>query len=214
MFKVTKKLLIYDYMIGLLTKWFSEKEHIAEEAVLEAWTSTALMKYLYISCVISTNNATHKSLFNLFDNFVAFPHGPVEIDVYYNRGILVRYNMAYDKDKAVKYLRKCTSYRNEQIVQYGLSAEDQSDRTADELLNELIIKNELAEYKEAMYESIDKLLEARSLPGFKDTTKLIEVSHQMLWNEAWASASKQLRLDNSDYMDQEREAIENALQIE
>ena len=213
MCKTTKKLLIYDHMIGRLTEWFSDKNQIGKEKVLESWTSTALMKYLYIACVISTDNANNISLFNLYDNFIAFPHGPVEIDTYYNRGILVRYNLVYSKERNIKYLHECNSYRNEQIVQYDLTTEDQTDKTADELLNELIIRNGLEEYKTAMDASIDKLLEAKLLPDFCDTTRLIEVSHQILWNEAWASTSKLLRLDNDNYMQQEREAIEKAVQL-
>lgn len=213
MCKTSKKLLIYDHMIGRLTERFSAKNQIEKEVVLAGWTSTALMKYLYIACVISTNNTGNKSLFDLFDNFVAFPHGPVEIDTYYNRGILVRYNLVYSRERNIKYLQECKSYRNEQIVQYDLSPEDQTDMTADKLLDELIIRNGLEDYKAAMDASIDKILEAKSLPDYCDTTRLIEVSHQILWNEAWASTSKQLRLDNDFYMQQEREAIEKAVQL-
>lgn len=129
---LAKKLIVYDYLIGKIVQRERELSQDSEDDVLFKITSTALMKYLYIVNVLSVSKESKSSLFDLFDNYKAFPHGPVEVDTYYNRNILVNYEMGYDIHNKRSFLRKCTRFTNEQILLFGLESEPDSTTTLNE----------------------------------------------------------------------------------
>ncbi len=68
--------------------------------VLRDFNVTRAMKLLYFTCLISVDEKNNKSpnLFNTFDNFLAYPNGPVEEDVYSNCSLLFTFRKKAGED--------------------------------------------------------------------------------------------------------------------
>lgn len=206
---LAKKQIVYDYMIGKIAKWQSQSR-IDEGIVLSKLTSTALMKYQFIINVLSVSEDSRSSLFDLYGNYQAFPHGPVEIDTYYNRNILVRYDMGYDKDNDRSFLRTCKEFRTEQKLLFDLK-ENETAFESEEIMQRLIRENGLEIFVEMVDKSISMLKEAKVFLDYRDVDKLIEVTHNGLWREAIYSMDKQLNLSDHNLLLREKQAICNAI---
>lgn len=111
------KLDTFSYMIGRFIDWEKEirkekeEKEISPKEILEGFSQTRLMKLLYFTCLASFEDKEDKKdigLFSIFNNFEAYPKGPVEVDVYSNRSRLpgFEYNGFYleklSDDEAVK----------------------------------------------------------------------------------------------------------------
>ena len=192
---VKNKLLVYDCLIDELVKWDSEVMSCSKERSLCSLTNVKLMKCLYAACVMSAGgkNTVGDTLFGLFDNFLAYPKGPVEFDTYNNRAILFRYEMGFDKERVC--LQECKEFRLEQRAMFNLS-DDQTISPNDQNWLTEIEKNDLLGYKNMLVESINALKQAPSFPGLRDEQALVEITHNNLWQEAYYSFNKQLDTRN------------------
>lgn len=210
---LAKKLIVYDYLIGKIVQRERELSQDSEDDVLFKITSTALMKYLYIVNVLSVSKESKSSLFDLFDNYKAFPHGPVEVDTYYNRNILVNYEMGYDIHNKRSFLRKCTRFTNEQILLFGLESEPDSTTTLNEKnrLDKLIEEYNLSSYKDMVDRVFTLLEKATTFPRYNEVERLIDVTHQDLWNAANYSIDNRLILTNHDLLVKEKKKISDAI---
>lgn len=73
------KLLLYDYFIQSIESRYDAK---CGNFITEI-TPFALRKMFYFTCLLSVNESSEISLFNIFDRFVAWQNGPIEQDCYY-----------------------------------------------------------------------------------------------------------------------------------
>lgn len=210
MYLLAKKLIIYDYLIGKIVQREKEIFHESEDDILSKITSTALMKYQYIVNVLSVRKDSKASLFDLYNNYLAFPHGPVEIDTYYNRHILVRYDMGYDTIHQRPFLQKCNNFRNEQILLFGLEP-DQTDN--DHVLNQLIQQDGLAAFKTMVDDVFVCLKDAHKFPKYTDVERLINITHQGLWNSANYSVDNRLNVIDHELLNKEKDDICNAIDL-
>lgn len=206
---LAKKQIVYDYMIGKIAKWQSQSG-TDEDLILSKLTSTALMKYQFIINVLSVNPDSRISLFDLYGNYQAFPHGPVEIDTYYNRNILVRYDMGYDKDNDRSFLRTCKEFRTEQKLLFDLK-DNETALKSEEVMQRLIRENKLEEFVKMVDKSISLLKNANVFLDYRDVDKLIDITHNDLWREASFSMDKQLNLSNHNLLLREKESICRAI---
>lgn len=206
---LAKKQIVYDYMIGKIAKWQSQSG-ADEDLILSKLTSTALMKYQFIINVLSVSTDSRNSLFDLYGNYQAFPHGPVEIDTYYNRNILVRYDMGYDRDNDRSFLRTCKEFRTEQKLLFDLK-ENETALESEEVMQRLIRENRLEKFVEMVDKSISLLKEASVFLDYRDVDKLIDITHNDLWREASFSMDKQLNLSNHNLLLREKESICRAI---
>lgn len=112
-YNLRNKLDTFSYMIGRFIDWEEEirkekeEKETSPEEILEGFSQTRLMKLLYFTCLASFENKKGFDLFRIFNNFEAYPKGPVEVDVYSNRSGLpgFEYNGFYLEklsDEAVK----------------------------------------------------------------------------------------------------------------
>ena len=200
-------MVVYDYLIGKIVDWSCDNDPtLSEKEVLSKLTSTALMKYLYIVNVLSVDANSQSSLFNLFDNYQAYQHGPVEIDTYYNRNILVRYNMGYKKEENRAYLTTCDKLRNEQRMLFNLQDFDENQPM--QYVLEMLIKNyNLAGFVAMVNNSIGKIKSFNNVPRFTEVDRLIAVTHKDTWKAANNRTDKKLNLFDRTRLLEEQKAI-------
>lgn len=211
MCELKRKLLAFDYTIGKLVEWDCEESGRDERASLKNFSNVRLMKSLYSVCAASIQfyDSEGKTLFDLFDNFVAYPRGPVEVDAYGNLSSLLRYSMFYDKDENDAYLMP-SNYREEFDIIYsdikkeGLT-EDDFQKNPSQALNILIQKEEKLRFVIPMIDkSIALLRSARGFPPFDDRDKLIDITHLDLWYEAfYSNIDKKLDTQNKSKLNHE-----------
>lgn len=67
----------FEYMLHELLKWFEE---VAPQNSFASFTRVKTLKLLFFVSAIKDENG--KDLLDIFDNFYAMPHGPVESDIY------------------------------------------------------------------------------------------------------------------------------------
>lgn len=159
MCKLRRKLLMFDYTVGKLVEWDTNRklEDLSIDNInksLANFSSVRLMKLLYFICLQSviekgellesrTENGKEITLydrldlFDLFDNFVALPMGPAEDDVYSNRTSLLRYR--YNEE--TKRLQITGKYLEDlKFIYKGISAECYKDFKTNEILDDFISK--------------------------------------------------------------------------
>lgn len=90
--KLEEKLLVFNELINGLVKWKTDENGQKKDEVLKDLSYVPLMKCLYFVCLLSVHKSKDKSLFDLFDNFIAYPRGAVEIDCYKNINELLDYD--------------------------------------------------------------------------------------------------------------------------
>ena len=67
----------FEYLLNRLLKWFEE---VAPQKNVASFTRVKTLKLLFFVSAIKDENG--KDLLDIFDNFYAMPHGPVESDIY------------------------------------------------------------------------------------------------------------------------------------
>lgn len=201
-----KKLLLFDYTIGKLVEWQKQEKEREGDAMfstqkcLEGLTGVRLMKLLYFICLKSVKEEVENiedTLFGIFKNYLAYEHGPVEVDAYNNRSSLLRYKF---EDRTLK---ESHEYRNSFEYEFNLNQEEfyRLNNNADKALDELIEKEKITRYKKMIDESILSLQKSGNyLNGqsfiLTETEDLVSLSHDLkLWDEANKSNGK-LSVDN------------------
>ena len=81
---MNNKLLCFEYVLTQLISWY--KELSPDDAELVSFTRLKVLKLLFFVATIRLNDTApineDNDLLNIFDNFYAMQHGPVESDVY------------------------------------------------------------------------------------------------------------------------------------
>lgn len=199
MCELRRKLLAFDYTIGELVKWDSEVNGHTEKESLQMFSNVRLMKCLYSICAVSVAfyEESNVSLFDLFDNFLAYPRGPVEVDTYINLSSLIRYKMYHDSQKNDSYLVPNEDFQDEFLITYGKLNRTHFEKDKTAALMEIIEhEKQLCVMIPLINKAINLLKQATKFPNFNDIDSLVEITHLDLWKEACARKDKKLETDN------------------
>lgn len=191
-------------MIGKLVEWQTNRdfELLSKreiDAELEKISGVRLMKLLYFICLRSVKDDTvslDKTLFGIFNRYLAMPKGPVEDDVYSNRGILLRF------DFKNRTLELSTQYRSHFGFNYpDIKEEDYNNCSGNktQILQDQIEKagGSLTHYKDLIDNSIEELKKySEDKFPFTNTEKLVDMVHLLpLWNKYFNQEDKEYQLN-------------------
>lgn len=185
-----KKLILFDYTIGKLVEWKQkENPEMSVDACLKELSGIRLMKLLYFVCLASVKEEVEdvqKTLLGIFDNYLAYENGPVEVDAYNNRASLFHYRFVDN------VLQVSSEYRKSFEYEFGLF---EDEFKVDDPFKTLIAKEKLTDQIKMIDDSFD-LLEEKKVLVCEETQNLVNLSHNLkLWNEANKSNGK-LSVDN------------------
>lgn len=190
MCKLRRKLLLFDHTIAKLVEW--EKQNnptLSTTECLSRFSGTRLMKCLYSLCLVTIPDREDidETLFSVFDNFVAYVHGPVESDAYNNREFLLRYTYADGR------MWENQDYKFEFEYNYLLSEEE--FKATDDILLTLIMREGINDYRIMIDHAIEQLKRYPKFP-FNSIEDLIKLSHLGLWKEACMTSARRLDVTN------------------
>ncbi len=191
MCKLRRKLILFDYMVEKLVEGQKSKSPSLDlTAHLQRFNLVRYMKLLYFVCLQSVkyNSQVEDTLFDVFDNFIALPKGPVEADVYSNRSILPRYVF-----NGV-YLEKSGQDKRILEISYPTIAGQNLDET--KMMEVLIKDQKLERYCKMIDQAVEELLLKEDSFPFEDTDKLIDLSHMNMWNNAKMYNNMRLSVNN------------------
>ena len=78
-----KKILYFEYIVSLLVQWYEQECPVLKGKALSSFTRLKALKLLFlVTAVDASPKAEEDGLLNIFDNFYAMQHGPVESDIY------------------------------------------------------------------------------------------------------------------------------------
>ena len=151
------KLIVFDYIISKLVEWKCKTKGQTKKEVLENLSFIPLMKCHYSICLLSVSMQDKKSLFDLFDNFRAYPRGPVEEDCYLYMNELPNYKIETD------------DHGKTTLVQKQVKMVEQPNNTYIKMVNS----------------AIDELKTSPNFPEFSDKDKFSELCNMSLWKNAY-----------------------------
>ena len=130
MCKANRKLEAFRY---ILTKFVGRQKELtpasSDGEIFSSFSNKRLMKLLYLLCLESVpfDDSDEKGLFEIFDNMIAYPNGPVEQDVYdglelipevkYENGKLVNLSVEYSGSIEPRY-REMVNDAFKKLVQH------------------------------------------------------------------------------------------------
>lgn len=192
-----KKLLLFDYTIGKLIEWDREvNKRKAEESLLN-FSNTRLMKCIYAICLMSVEGSKQleDTIFKIFDDFVAYPKGPLEEEIYTNRSSLIRYDVLYNAELHKTRLIENKTYKEEFWVNYHLGLEEFTTDSSKALFRLIEKEQGLKNIIQKVDESIDKLSNWANFP-FNDRIELINSTHLGLWYDAYYNSTDKKLITN------------------
>ena len=104
-------------------------------------------------------------------------------------------------------------FDNYKILLFGLESEPDSTTTLNEKnrLDKLIEEYNLSSYKDMVDRVFTLLEKATTFPRYNEVERLIDVTHQDLWNAANYSIDNRLILTNHDLLVKEKKKISDAI---
>lgn len=223
MCKLRRKLLMFDYMIGKFVEWENDNKALSELSQdeinnsLTKMTGVRSMKLLYFVCLSSIVKKINKdeidkeefdfendNLFNLYNNFVAMPRGPVEDDVYSNRSMLLRFKFEngfwavadkFDEYIPFTYPKVTMEHFNGVSGIKTLILDEEMQRHENNRDSEVPLIN----IKSIIDSGIDYLKEIIDKFPFDDSDKLVNMTHSLpLWNDYFRNEEKKYALTKSE----------------
>lgn len=186
MCQLRKKIEVFDYTLHQLVEWDMAEYGRTKSESLANFSNVRLMKCIYGISLLSVGhpNVDNKTLFDIFDHFLAFPRGPVEIEAYSNFSLLIRFGLHYDAENNKSYLIPNSEYKNEFTVTYPRLQADKFAKNPEQAIQDLIEAEDCEWAMQQVDKSIDELKTAACFP-FDDRDKLVEITHMELWKEAF-----------------------------
>lgn len=201
---VRKKLILANAVIEKYKKWQIDERKVKEEDALNGFSTTLLMKLLYLSCLYTmkdtTENTYRNTPFGVLDRWVALPNGPAEEDVYTIIGFQPMPTISYKFENVDgnKYSKINENYDGQHIEEVQRYYEVQSTD-----LDVLSAKYDLTDKKAQIEHGFDALINVFgnrinvSIEKSDDTIKyLSKITHLILWNSARNRNDKKLTTNN------------------
>jgi uncharacterized phage-associated protein len=187
--KLILKMLLFNKLIEELVKWKKEKNRQTEQEVLKDLSFVPLMKCLYIVCLLTVEENSEKSLFDLFDKFVAYPKGPVDEDCYFFMDQLPDYTI-WNNDGVEELNRKPSNNMNLSsridFINREISNKNKMEVVSGiEEIDKSLLINEYEQYNEILDKAIGILKNASFFPGFREKERLIDLTHMKVWEDAY-----------------------------
>ena len=93
MCKIKSKLEVFRYILAKFVEYqmtlSSHENSNPPEEIISTFSNKRLMKLLYLLCLESVpSDYSSGGLFDVFDNMIAYPNGPVEQDIYDGLGLI------------------------------------------------------------------------------------------------------------------------------
>ena len=211
---VRRKLILTNVVIEKYRKWQEEVNEISEIYVYKGFSTTLLMKLLYLSCLFSIKGTQEKTYrktpFGVLDKWIALPNGPAEDDVYSAIGYQPMPTVVYDlsQEDGCKYSKFEIDKKNLEKIKAYYRVGD-NDIAIDNVLDDLVKIFKLEEYRLQIEGGFDTLVERIKEV---DENKKIDVStqeknnctidylsnltHLILWNAALNRDEKRLATNN------------------
>lgn len=183
------KMLLFNKLIEELVKWKEEKNRQTEQEVLKDLSFVPLMKCLYIVCLLTVEENSEESLFDLFDKFIAYPKGPVDEDCYFFMDQLPDYTIwnndgveeltkklsnRMDLSSRIDFLNKKISDKDKMKIVSGIEEIDKS-----------LLISEYKKYIGILDKAVGILKNASFFPGFREKERLIDLTHMKVWEDAY-----------------------------
>ncbi len=89
---VDNKILCFEYIVSLLIQWHQDVTR-SRDSYLDSFSRLKVLKLLFFVSAVDSSTE-NMGLLDVFSNFVAMPHGPVESDIY--NSILKRETTVFD----------------------------------------------------------------------------------------------------------------------
>jgi hypothetical protein len=220
---VRKKLILANVVIEKYKNWQMNIGQVNEEDVLNGFSTTLLMKLLYLSCLFAVKKAKQattyrKTPFGVLDKWVAFENGPIEDGIYAALSYQPPFaTVSYDISKEDGYKYSLSTNIKKINEYYGCKLQEQDN----DVLNKLIEKFDLANEKEQIEDGFDMLIETiRSKidvfsPDKHELTEyLSNLSHLVLWNAASNRNAKILATDNIYLLKDEYKKLEKKITVQ
>ena len=211
---VRKKLILANVLIEEYKKW-QQKKQVPDDKIFDGFSTTLLMKLLYLSCLysIKEEEKTYRNTpFGVLDKWIALPKGPAEDDIYSAIGYQYMPTISYDlkKPDCQKYSRleeydkknidKINRFYYENDTQNYIKDNDEPT----DVLDRLIQRFDLSTAKKQLEFGFDELMknigEYINVSTDEKTNRTInflsKLSHLILWNAALNRDAKILATDN------------------
>lgn len=202
------KMLLFNELIRKLVEWKEEKNQ-TEQEVLKDLSFVPLMKCLYIVCLLTVDGNSDKSLFDLFDKFVAYPKGPVDEDCYFFMDKLPDYTI-WNND-GIEELSRKLSYRKNLFSRIEFLEREISGKPMESIdieQDKTILFDEYRKYNGMLDEAIYILRNASFFPGFREKDRLIDLTHMRVWKKAYDEIGSH-KMNTS--RDNKRELLDEAM---
>ncbi|MDR0968963.1 MAG: SocA family protein [Lentimicrobiaceae bacterium] len=220
---VRKKLILANVIIEKYkTQVFEKRKNIEANAVLNGFTTTLLMKLLYLSSLFSVKDGKksyRETPFGVLNKWIALEKGPAEASIY----SAITYNppfatISYDigKEDGCKYSPSTTD--TERIKNYyeiyNLSEEDN-------ILDKLVEKYDLCDARTIIEQGFDSLVEKLNEKNIDITDPkkrdsvikyLSDLTHLMLWNASLNRNPSLLATDNIYLLRDEHKELKDRIE--
>lgn len=205
------KLLLFDAFINWMDQNWTKNP--IRCSFLKNAAYVASNKMFYITCLLSVKQDHENSLFNVFNNFLALPKGPVDLDCYYLLNHCWHYTTeAMKKLEPFSSIESLTAfyqeYDNSSIKYWEF---DEQSRIIVKRINcagninnyleplkqfsqadrENIVKK-FEFYKEMLNSACEELVKCKALPGVRETERLISISQTRSWEKAFKTKDKKM----------------------
>lgn len=208
--KLILKMLVFNELIEKLVDWKKQENRQTESEVLKDLSFVPLMKCLYIVCLLSLKeNENTPSLFDLFDQFIAYPKGPVDEDCYFYMDQLPEYTIR--NNDGIEELAKKFSYRKDlssriDSLERTISSKNMSGTIDIDKDNQTILKQLMEgyeKYNSMLDTAVDIMKNASFFPGFREKGRLIDLTHMKVWEEAYSrQGSHEMDLDKRKLLEE------------
>jgi hypothetical protein len=205
---VRKKLILANVAIMKYKNWQISRG--TNENVFDGFSTTLLMKLLYLSCLFTMKDNTAKTYrktpFGVLDRWIAFPNGPAEEGIYsaIDRQPMPTINYNIGKADGHKYSEETNI---EKINAYYDCTLDESSDVLTKLVNQYNLQNERTQVENGFDELVNKIGTRIDVSTPEKNNLTIEylskLSHLILWNGALNRNAKKLATDNIQLLQDE-----------
>ncbi len=152
------------------------------------------------------------TLFDLYNNFRAYPRGPVEADAYGNLSSLIRYTLYDDVEARDSYLIPNDDYKTEFGINYPTLDRTLLKVDKQQAIEDIIQKEGVEWARDKVDEAVALLMNASEFPSLNDKDRLIQLTHLGLWEDAYHNKSDK-KLDTNDALKLKQEWIDFSKRI-
>jgi len=222
---VRKKLILTNVVIEKYKTWQINEKGIDKDKVFDNFSTTLLMKLLYLSCLFSIKNTNAKTYrntpFGTLDEWIALPNGPAEDGLYsaigYQPMPTISYNLG--KEDGYKYseeindkshINKINRYYYDDVAEIKIE-----DNILEKLISDFDLSNarrDIEQGFDTLFNEIGNKIDTSTLEKSNRTIGyLSRLTHLFLWNAALYRDTRTLATDNIYLLNDELNELDGIL---